>query len=51
MVTKFSFLVAMADRSLGKTAVEEKRLKVQQESEVLLDYTCTAILKLTYLKR
>lgn len=46
-----SFLVAMADLSLRKTAVEEKRLQVQQESKVLLDYTRKAISRLTYLKR
>lgn len=47
----FSFLVAMADLSLRKTAVEEKRAKVQQESKELLDYTRKAIARLTYLKR
>ncbi|GFP92898.1 haus augmin-like complex subunit 1 [Phtheirospermum japonicum] len=46
-----SFLVAMADLSLRKTAVEEKRSKVQQESKELLDYTRKAIARLTYLKR
>ncbi|KAL1554659.1 AUGMIN subunit 1 [Salvia divinorum] len=46
-----SFLVAMADQSLRKTAVEEKRAKVQQESKELLDYTRKAIARLTYLKR
>ncbi|KAL0286101.1 UNVERIFIED_CONTAM: AUGMIN subunit [Sesamum calycinum] len=46
-----SFLVAMADLSLRKTAVEEKRAKVQQESKELLDYTRKAIARLTYLKR
>ncbi|KAL7134219.1 hypothetical protein ABFS83_11G012400 [Erythranthe nasuta] len=46
-----SFLVAMADISLRKTAVEEKRAKVQQESKELLDYTRKAIARLTYLKR
>ncbi|CAI9099700.1 OLC1v1036560C1 [Oldenlandia corymbosa var. corymbosa] len=46
-----SFLVAMSDLSLRKTAVEEKRSKVQQESKVLLDYTRKAISRLTYLKR
>ncbi|GFP80088.1 haus augmin-like complex subunit 1 [Phtheirospermum japonicum] len=46
-----SFLVAMADISLRKTAVEEKRSKVQQESKELLDYTRKAIARLTYLKR
>ncbi|XP_027069412.1 AUGMIN subunit 1-like [Coffea arabica] len=46
-----SFLVAMADLSLRKTAVEEKRSKVQQESKVLLDFTRKAISRLTYLKR
>ncbi|PHU05583.1 hypothetical protein BC332_26405 [Capsicum chinense] len=34
-----SFLVAVAELSLRKTAVEEKRAKVQQESKVLLEYT------------
>ncbi|KAL0428471.1 UNVERIFIED_CONTAM: AUGMIN subunit [Sesamum latifolium] len=37
--------------SLRKTAVEEKRAKVQQESKELLDYTRKAIARLTYLKR
>ncbi|XP_016476699.1 AUGMIN subunit 1-like isoform X2 [Nicotiana tabacum] len=46
-----SFLVAVADLSLRKTAVEEKRAKVQQESKVLLEYTRKAIARLTYLKR
>ncbi|KAL3625572.1 AUGMIN subunit 1 [Castilleja foliolosa] len=46
-----SFLVATADLSLRKTAVEEKRSKVQQESKELLDYTRKAIARLTYLKR
>ncbi|XP_059295728.1 AUGMIN subunit 1 [Lycium ferocissimum] len=46
-----SFLVAVADLSLRKTAVEEKRAKVQQESKVLLEYIRKAIARLTYLKR
>ncbi|XP_070666073.1 uncharacterized protein [Malus domestica] len=46
-----SFLVAMGDISLRKTGVEEKRAKVQKESNVLLDYTRKAISRLTYLKR
>lgn len=46
-----SFLVAIADLSLRKTDVEEKRAKVQQESKELLDYTRKAIARLTYLKR
>ncbi|GAA0168554.1 hypothetical protein LIER_23243 [Lithospermum erythrorhizon] len=46
-----SYLVAIADLSLRRTAVEEKRTKVQQESKVLLDYTRKAIARLTYLKR
>ncbi|XP_011078972.1 AUGMIN subunit 1-like [Sesamum indicum] len=46
-----SFLVAMADLSLRKTAVEEKRAKVQHESKELLDYTRKALARLTYLKR
>ncbi|CAN6470973.1 unnamed protein product [Victoria cruziana] len=46
-----SFLVAMADISLRKTDVEEKRAKVQKESKVLLEYTRKAIARLTYLKR
>ncbi|XP_031482360.1 AUGMIN subunit 1 isoform X1 [Nymphaea colorata] len=46
-----SFLVAMADISLRKTDVEEKRSKVQKESKVLLEYTRKAIARLTYLKR
>lgn len=46
-----SFLVAMGDISLRKTAVEEKRAKVQKESKILLDYTRKAIARLTYLKR
>lgn len=46
-----SFLVAIADLCLRKTAVEEKRAKVQEESKVLLDYTRKAISRLTYLKR
>ncbi|XP_075509636.1 AUGMIN subunit 1-like isoform X2 [Primulina tabacum] len=41
----------MADLSLRKTAVEEKRAKVQSESKELLDYTRKAIARLTYLKR
>ncbi|KAH9649128.1 AUGMIN subunit 1 [Citrus sinensis] len=45
------FLVAMGDISLRKTAVEEKRAKVQKESKILLDYTRKAIARLTYLKR
>ncbi|XP_073298225.1 AUGMIN subunit 1-like isoform X1 [Primulina huaijiensis] len=45
-----SFLVAMADLSLRKTAVEEKRAKVQLESKELLDYVRKAIARLTYLK-
>ncbi|KAK6127219.1 hypothetical protein DH2020_039018 [Rehmannia glutinosa] len=43
--------LTMADLSLRKTAVEEKRAKVQQESKELLDYTRKAIARLTYLKR
>ncbi|KAL6534654.1 AUGMIN subunit 1 [Orobanche gracilis] len=43
--------LTMADLSLRKTAVEEKRSKVQQESKELLDYTRKAIARLTYLKR
>ncbi|KAL1554660.1 AUGMIN subunit 1, variant 2 [Salvia divinorum] len=39
------------NQSLRKTAVEEKRAKVQQESKELLDYTRKAIARLTYLKR
>ncbi|KAI3904414.1 hypothetical protein MKW98_014594 [Papaver atlanticum] len=46
-----SFLVAMADISLRKSGVEEKRANVQKESKVLLDYTRKAIARLTYLKR
>lgn len=46
-----SFLVAMGDISLRKTAVEEKRAKAQKESKILLDYTRKAIARLTYLKR
>lgn len=46
-----SFLVAMGDISLRKTAVEEKRAKVHKESRILLDYTRKAIARLTYLKR
>ncbi|KAL9408939.1 hypothetical protein AB3S75_047344 [Citrus x aurantiifolia] len=46
-----SFLVAMGDISLRKTAVEEKRAKVHKESKILLDYTRKAIARLTYLKR
>ncbi|KAL2228176.1 UNVERIFIED_CONTAM: AUGMIN subunit 1 [Sesamum indicum] len=42
---------AMADLSLRKTAVEEKRAKVQHESKELLDYTRKALARLTYLKR
>ncbi|KAK9671245.1 hypothetical protein RND81_12G016100 [Saponaria officinalis] len=50
--TEFSsFLVAMGDLSLRKSAVEEKRAKVQKESKVLLDYTRKAIARLTYLKK
>ncbi|KAG6396959.1 hypothetical protein SASPL_143119 [Salvia splendens] len=39
------------NQSLRKTAVEDKRAKVQQESKGLLDYTRKAIARLTYLKR
>ncbi|KAG6411059.1 hypothetical protein SASPL_129133 [Salvia splendens] len=39
------------NQSLRKTAVEEKRAKVEQESKELLDYTRKAIARLTYLKR
>lgn len=46
----FSFLVEMANISLRKTGVEEKRAKVQ-ESKVLLDYAQKAIARLTYLRR
>lgn len=46
-----SFLVAMGDVSLRKTGVEDKRAKVQKESNILLDYTRKAIARLTYLKR
>ncbi|TXG70149.1 hypothetical protein EZV62_005084 [Acer yangbiense] len=45
-----SFLVAMGDISLRKTAVEEKRAKVEKESKILLDYTRKALARLTYLK-
>ncbi|PHT36702.1 hypothetical protein CQW23_24402 [Capsicum baccatum] len=45
------FDAAVAELSLRKTAVEEKRAKVQQESKVLLEYTRKAIARLTYLKR
>ena len=47
----FSFLVAMADISLRKTGVEEKRSKVLKESKILLDFTRKAIARLTCLKR
>ncbi|KAJ0091154.1 AUGMIN subunit 1 [Pistacia vera] len=46
-----SFLVAMGDISLRKTAVQEKKAKVRKESKILLDYTRKAIARLTYLKR
>lgn len=46
-----SFLVSIADISLRKTGVEEKRAKVQKESRILLDYTRKAIARLSYLKR
>ncbi|KAF8396235.1 hypothetical protein HHK36_017850 [Tetracentron sinense] len=46
-----SFLVAIGDIYLRKTAVEDKRAKVQKDSNVLLDYTRKAIARLTYLKR
>ncbi|XP_059310401.1 AUGMIN subunit 1-like [Lycium ferocissimum] len=46
-----SFLVAVADLSLRKTTVEERKAKFQQESKVLLDFTRKAIARLTYLKR
>ncbi|CAM8912646.1 unnamed protein product [Rhodiola kirilowii] len=46
-----SFLIAIADISLRKTGVEEKRAKVRKESKILLDYTRKAIARLTYLKR
>ncbi|KAK4281955.1 hypothetical protein QN277_013393 [Acacia crassicarpa] len=46
-----SFLVALADISLRKTGVEEKRSKVLKESKILLDFTRKAIARLTYLKR
>ena len=47
----FSFLVALADISLRKTGVEEKRSKVLKESKILLDFTRKAIARLTCLKR
>lgn len=46
-----SFVVAMADLSLRKADVEEKRAKVQKESKVLLEYTRKAIAKLNDLKK
>ncbi|KAI4341234.1 hypothetical protein MLD38_025982 [Melastoma candidum] len=46
-----SFLIAMGDISLRKTAVEEKRAKVEKDSRILLDFTRKAITRLTYLKR
>lgn len=47
----YSFLVALADISLRKTGVEEKRSEVLKESKILLDFTRKAIARLTYLKR
>ncbi|XP_024529719.1 AUGMIN subunit 1 isoform X1 [Selaginella moellendorffii] len=46
-----SFLIAMADLSLKKTDIEEKRAAVKKESKMLLDNTRKAISRLTYLKR
>lgn len=46
-----SFVVAMAELSLRKADVEEKRAKVQKESKVLLEYTRKAIAKLNDLKK
>ncbi|KAJ7524959.1 hypothetical protein O6H91_17G029500 [Diphasiastrum complanatum] len=46
-----SFLVAMADLSLKKVEIEERRHKAHQESKALLDNTRKAIARLTYLKR
>lgn len=51
MEAVYSFLVALADISLRKTGVEEKRSKVLKESKILLDFTRKAIARLTYLKR
>ncbi|BBN13993.1 HAUS augmin-like complex subunit 1 [Marchantia polymorpha subsp. ruderalis] len=46
-----SFLLAMAELSLKKADVEEKRSRAQKESKMLLDNTRKAIARLTYLKR
>ncbi|KAL2608989.1 hypothetical protein R1flu_027562 [Riccia fluitans] len=46
-----SFLLAMAELSLKRADVEEKRSKAQKESKMLLDNTRKAIARLTYLKR
>ncbi|XP_072970170.1 AUGMIN subunit 1 [Typha angustifolia] len=46
-----SFIVANGDLALRKADVEEKRAKVQKESQALLEYTRKAIAKLTELKK
>eukprot|EP00250_Pteridium_aquilinum_P009866 c18990_g1_i1 orf=91-972(+) len=46
-----SFLVAFGDLCLRKSEVEERRLKAQKESKMLLDNTRKAIARLTHLKR
>ncbi|CAM6128063.1 unnamed protein product [Calypogeia fissa] len=46
-----SFLLAMAELSLKKADVQEKRLKAEKQSKMLLDNTRKAISRLTYLKR
>ncbi|KAJ4754939.1 HAUS augmin-like complex subunit 1 [Rhynchospora pubera] len=46
-----SFVVANADLVLRKTEVAEKRINVQRESKMLLEYTRKAITKLAELKK
>ncbi|XP_078170696.1 HAUS augmin-like complex subunit [Carex rostrata] len=46
-----SFIVANSDLVLRKTEVAEKRINVQRESKMLLEYTRKAIAKLAELKK
>lgn len=41
----------MGELFLRKTGIEEERNKAKKESEVLLDYTRKALLRLTFLKK
>lgn len=47
----YSFIVANSDLVLRKTEVAEKRINVQRESKMLLEYTRKAIAKLAELKK